>query len=326
MHILFGGDVMLGRLVKQQIHKFGIDYPMGKISPIMHRSDVKIINLECAITTYSHHWSGAPKAFYFGAPPEAADILANLKVDLASLANNHLLDFNYQGLIDTLYYLNQKKIKYVGAGNNISAALKPAIFKKNNINFGMAAYCDHQKDFAATENSPGIAYLDLNNTEQALTQIHNSLIAMKKQDVDWPILSLHWGPNMVDRPSQKFIQIAHAVIDMGYKTLFGHSAHVFHGIEIYKGFPIIYAAGDLVDDYAVDPYFRNDHQLLFEIEIVEKKLQRVFLYPVFIDFCQVKPANKEQFEYIADRTKRLCAEIGTTVQTINYKYLMIKCR
>jgi poly-gamma-glutamate capsule biosynthesis protein CapA/YwtB (metallophosphatase superfamily) len=55
---------------------------------------------------------------------------------------------------------------------------------------------------------------------------------MKRAEVDWPILSLHGGPNLAWRPFRHFKEFAHTVIDSGIKILFGHSAHVFDGIKI----------------------------------------------------------------------------------------------
>lgn len=130
----------------------------------------------------------------------------------------------------------------------------------------------------------------------------------------WPILSLHWGPNMEFRPSMQFRQLAHAAIGMGWKILFGHSAHVFQAIEIYRGCPIIYAAGDLVDDYYVGPGFKNDRQLLFEMELSRSALTRIDLHPVFIEDCRTQLATKEQSDYIVRWMTAICKEIGARVQ------------
>lgn len=323
MRIVLGGDTMLGRLVKAQILAKGIDYPLGEIRTLFQRADLRIINLECAITTYPHHWSGAEKAFYFGAPPEAVDILTDLKIDLVSVANNHMLDFDVSGLKDTLYYLDTHNIHYAGAGSNASMAFRPAILDCQGVKFGMVAFCDHQADFAATARSPGIAYLDLKDTVSALQQFQTSLQQMQAAGVEWPILSLHWGPNQCDRPSEAFKMLAHQAIDMGYQLLFGHSAHVFHGIEIYKGCPIIYAAGDLVDDYAVGDYFRNDHQLVFELLLEEKKLKKILLYPIFIHDFKTSFAEGRAFDYIAERMTRLSGEMGTQVKTYDARSLQL---
>lgn len=315
--LIIGGDVMLGRLVNDALREKGADFPLGPIHGLMQSGDLCIINLENAITASNTQWQGAPKAFYFGAEPIAAKSLQNAKVDMVNLSNNHTLDFDVQGLLDSLEHLNQVGIKHTGAGKNLTDALMPAIIDCKGMTFGMVGFCDHQDDFAATESKPGIAYLDLNDKPLALQQFQSSLDALKNANVDWPILSLHWGPNMVNRPSSYFQGLAHDIIDMGYKMLFGHSAHVFHGIEIYKNYPIIYAAGDLVDDYYVDPEFKNDHQLVFEIHIAKGKLSKIKLHPVFISDCQVSPAVDEQFDFIAKRAIKLCQEMGTKVGRIN---------
>lgn len=315
LHILFGGDVMLGRLVRSQILLHGAGYPLEAVADIMRAADLTIVNLECAITASTGRWPGKQKAFYFGAPPQAAGTLAQAGVDLVSLANNHTLDFDVGGLFDTLRHLRKYGIAWTGAGTHLGPARTPAIVQRHGIRVGMAAFCDHQPDFAATPSRPGIAYLDLNDEAGALAVWRKALARLRRAQADWPILSLHWGPNMVARPSLQFRHLARAAIDMGWKILFGHSAHVFHGIEIYRGCPIIYAAGDLVDDYAVDPWFRNDLQLLIDIAVGADRLRQIRLHPIVIDECRTLPAVGEQFDQITARMTSLCAELGTRVSS-----------
>ena len=314
VRVLFGGDVMLGRLVQERILRSGPDYPLGQIAALMRQPDLTIVNLECAVTSSVQRWRGAPKAFYFGAPPQALLALSAAGVDMVSLANNHTLDFGVEGLLDTLRDLRRHGIRYAGAGSNAEQASSAAIIACAGMQFGMAAFCDHQSDFAAQQDRPGIAYLDLDDVHGALAAWRRALEPLRKAAVDWPILSLHWGPNMAFRPSDKFRQLAHAAIDMGWKILFGHSAHVFQAIEIYRGCPIIYAAGDLVDDYYVDPVFRNDHQLLFEMALSGRVLKRIDLHPVFIQDCQTRLANPEQSGYVFAHMRAMCQEMGTRVR------------
>lgn len=311
--VMFGGDVMLGRLVKEAILRHGAGYPLGPVASLMREADLTIANLECAITASLHLWSGAPKAFYFGAPPEAIHALTDAGIDMLSLANNHVLDFDVDGLRETLRHLRRHDIRFAGAGEDIGEASSPAFIDCRGIRFGMVAFCDHQADFSAQEDRPGIAYIDLDNEVAAVAQLRRALEPLRRAAVDWPILSLHWGPNMVFRPSMTFRRLAHAAIDMGWKILFGHSAHVFQGIEVYHGCPIMYAAGDLVDDYHVDPKFRNDHQLLFEMDFTRDALRRISLHPVFISDCQVRPATGAQFEHIVQWMTLVCNEMGTRV-------------
>ncbi|MDQ9171242.1 CapA family protein [Oxalobacteraceae bacterium R-40] len=313
VRVIFGGDVMLGRNVAEYIQRYGPSYPLGPVAPLMRSADLTIVNLECAITSSTDWWSGEAKAFYFGAPPQACESLVDAGIDMVSLANNHILDFDFEGLRQTLQHLQRRGILYAGSGENLRDAMAPAKIERKGITFGMVAFCDHQMDFAAEKARPGMAYIDLDDETRALEIFENSLAPLRKDRIDWPILSLHWGPNMVFRPSAAFRRIAHGAIDMGWKMLFGHSAHVFHGVEIYKGYPIIYAAGDLVDDYYVAPDFLNDHQLLLEIQLDSARIRYIRFHPVFIDECQTRPATPAQCGYTVDQMTALCKELGSTV-------------
>ncbi len=313
--VMFGGDVMLGRLVKNAILRFGRSYPLAPIAPMMRAADLTVINLECALTSGVERWPGAHKAYYFGAPPQAIDALREAGVDMVSLANNHVLDFGIGGLRETLELLHQHDMSFAGAGETLAEACSAAIVKRHCMRFGMVAFCDHQADFAASPERPGIAHIDSDDETGTITLFRNALERMQAQAVDWPILSLHWGPNMVFRPAPKFRRLARAAIIMGWKMVYGHSAHVFQGIELVQGCPIIYAAGDLVDDYHVDPHFMNDHQLLFELKFDGSTLRSIALHPVVIRHCQVRPADADQTLLIAKWMTRVSLEMGTRVKS-----------
>lgn len=120
------------------------------------------------------------------------------------------------------------------------------------------------------------------------------------------------------------IEDEHAAIDMGWKIIFGHSAHVFQGVEIYRDYPIIYAAGDLIDDYSVDKEFKNDHQRLFELEIEGNRLVAMHLHPVFIANYRTGIASQQQSAYISTWMTQLCSELGTRLQQEDGK-LTIRC-
>ena len=272
LRLFLGGDLMLGRLVARAIARYGPGYPLGPIAGLTRGADLAIVNLECAITAGMRHWGGAPKAFYFGAPSQAALTLAGAGVGIASLANNHSLDFGVEGLHDTIAALDRQGIAHAGAGADLSAALQPALAECRGLRFGMAAFCDHQRDFAAGAGQAGIAWLDLANEGRALDSLERALAPLLAARVDWPILSLHWGPNMVWRPSAAFRRLAQAAVDMGWKIVFGHSAHVFQGIEVREGCPILYAAGGamllvIVND-VIPEYRQNGNGTFASIALV----------------------------------------------------------
>ncbi|NNM82484.1 MAG: CapA family protein [Burkholderiales bacterium] len=309
--ILLAGDVMLGRLVGKAIGKKGSSWPLGSLEPVFHGADAILFNLECAITSSKKIWNGPPKAFYFGAPESAVQALIACEFTAASLANNHLLDFGYRGMLDTLQLLDDAGILHAGAGRNASEAAKPAFFERKGISFGLISCCDHQQDFSAGEDSPGIRFLDLSDEKTALEKLREDFGMVS--GCDWPILSLHWGPNLVDHPSEGFRRIARSAIDMGFRLIHGHSAHVFHGVEMYRGSPIFYSCGDLVDDYLVDPHFRNDHQLIFDLSLERKGMKSLSFHPVLIECCRASPATGKSRVWIAREMARRCEELGTRV-------------
>jgi poly-gamma-glutamate capsule biosynthesis protein CapA/YwtB (metallophosphatase superfamily) len=314
LRLMFGGDAMLGRHVRDVMRRDGIHAPLAAVTPLLRAADLAVVNLECALTDSLDPWHGAPKAYYFGALPEAGQALLDAGIQLVSLANNHSLDYDVQGLADTLRILDAHGIAHTGAGPDLAWALAPAVVPCGDVLVGMAAFCDHQDDFAATDDHPGIAWLNLHDEAAATDAFARALAPMRAAGVRWPILSLHWGPNMVTAPSPHLRRLARAAIDIGWKIVYGHSAHVFHGVELYRGWPILYAAGDLVDDYAVDPDLRNDHQLLFEVQLGADALARIVLHPVFIRHGRVAPADHTQRAWGYTRMQALCRDLGTAAR------------
>ncbi len=315
LRLLFGGDVMLGRLVKQAIARQGAGYPLAPVHALLAAADAVVVNLECALTDVAEVWQGAPKAFYFAGPSNAAKGLAEAGVSLVSLANNHVLDFGAAGLQDTLAALERWGIAHAGAGMDVGEARTPGFITRRGFSIGMTAWCDHQADFAAGVDRPGVAYLDWERPmKEILEQVRQDARRLGDAGTDFPVLSLHWGPNWALRPEAAFIDLAHGAIDAGFRMVYGHSAHVFQGIEFYRGCPILYAAGDMVDDYYVDTAYRNDRQILFEVELSDGRVERVTCYPVVIEREQVRPARGAEMAAIGKALQARCAMVGTTLQ------------
>ena len=167
-------------------------------------------------------------------------------------------------------------------------------------------------EWAATAKKPGVNYLKISEDEKNLGKLKKSIKEVKNES-DIVVVSAHWGPNMRQRPTKKFKEFAHAVIDAGADIFHGHSAHVFQGIEVYKGKLIMYDAGDFVDDYAIDPILRNDQTFLFLVTLSKNKIEKIELVPGLIDYMQVNKAYGNEFEEIADKMIKLSEEMGTKI-------------
>ncbi|HLA11899.1 MAG TPA: CapA family protein [Pyrinomonadaceae bacterium] len=313
--IILAGDVMLGRGVNSYLLRAGPAYPWGNTHPTLSAADLTIINLECVIARGGRPWSRWPKVFHFKADPIAITSLHLAGIDCVTLANNHVLDFEEEALTEMLALLENAKIKHPGAGPNLNEAMQPAVLETSGLKVAVVAFTDNEPGWAASANKAGTNYIEVSLAEESLNVVKESIIKSRMAGADLVIFSIHWGPNMAERPSPLFQQFAHAVIDAGADVLHGHSAHIFQGIEIYGGKPIIYDAGDFVDDYSVDPVLRNDFGLLFRLLVEEKQVKHLELLPVFISKCQVNVAVGSHRLAILERITNLSREMGTTISS-----------
>jgi poly-gamma-glutamate synthesis protein (capsule biosynthesis protein) len=305
---------MLGRLVNDAMFEHGWSHPWGNVTPLLWQADAFLVNLECAITARIVRWhDGHYKPFHFRADPGAINSLRFARVDCASIANNHILDFGPDGLLDTIHPLDAAGIAHAGAGRDEHAARAPAVVTTlNGVRIGVVAFADYPASWAATADSPGLNFMPVSVKPAALARITEA-IAEARSLADLVIFSMHWGPNMRSHPTPEFRDFAHSVIGAGADLFWGHSAHVVQGIELYQGRPILYDTGDFVDDYAVDAALRNDLSALFLLEVAPPHIERIQLVPVRIGHMQVNLATGEHRQWIANRLGKLCREMGTEV-------------
>ncbi len=282
----FMGDVMLGRKVNEKIAQTSFEYPWGDFLPLLKRNDLNIVNLECALTTST---CIVPKIFNFKAKPDRVKVLVAGSIGVVNNANNHILDYSYDGMEETLKVLDKAGIKHVGAGKNREAAQKLFIVERKGIKIGIIGCTDNEHGWIAGKLKPGTNYFDVEEPKPILT-----LVKKLKASVDILIVTMHWGPNMRQRPTKQFVHFAHALIDAGADIIHGHSAHLIQPLEVYKGKLIMYDTGDFIDDYMVDPLLRNDQTCLFRVTISKKAIKKVRLIPGIIDNMQVNRAPKEK--------------------------------
>ncbi len=310
--IAFTGDVMLGRLVNEYIilGNKPVTYVWGDMLELLKKADLTIINLENAIASSGNPWSKTPKVFFYRADPKAIDVLKAADIKYVTLANNHVLDYDYEAFIETVEHLEKNKIPYAGAGRNLSEASKPAFLTANGIKIAIIAFTDNMPEWEATEKKPGVNYIEISMDEKNFEKIRKSIQEVRNKS-DIVIVSAHWGPNMRQRPTKQFKEFAHAAIDAGADIFHGHSAHIFQGIEIYKGKLIMYDTGDFVDDYAIDEELRNDQTFLFLVTLNKDKIEKIELIPGLISMMQVNKAKGLDFEEITNKMVKLSEELGT---------------
>ena len=314
--LALAGDVMLGRGVDPVIAERGPFHPWGDLRPVLERADAVLINLECVLTEHRREWTygGVRKAFYFRAEPERGIACLNAgRVTVAAIANNHTGDYGNSGLVETIATLERAGIAHAGAGRDLAAARRPARCEVAGVRVAVVAFADHPAEWAATPSSPGINYVPISTLRETRTVVMQA-VAEARHGADVVVCSLHWGPNMRPRPTPTFRAFARFVIEAGADVVFGHSAHIVQGIEIYRGKPILYDTGDFIDDYMTDRKLRNDLSALFLLRLVPPGVETLDLLPVHVDYGQTNRATGEDRAWFARRVAALSAELGTEIR------------
>ncbi len=182
--LAFTGDVMLGRLVNDRLKDMQPEQVWGDVLPHLAQADLRIVNLECALTSHLRPWTRTRKMFHFRADPEAVRVLQAARIDACALANNHILDYEERGLRDTLSVLDKAGIRHAGAGANSEQAAAPALLEvpgASPCRLALLSFTDNQPDFAATADHPGTNYLEVSLQEATLTRITDGIAQARAQ-------------------------------------------------------------------------------------------------------------------------------------------------
>ncbi|WP_123535749.1 CapA family protein [Halosimplex salinum] len=308
------GDVMLGRLVDERYSEPGTAATdvWGNLLDRLGDLDGLLINLECAISTRGRRWKRTRRPFHFRATPDwATDALAAAGVDFACLANNHLLDFEEPALLDTLDHLDAIDVAHAGAGETVADAREPAEFTVDGLDIAVIAATDNTPEYAAGPDSPGVCHLDFDPgdevTQAAIEGMVDDARALKP---DLLVASVHGGPNMETEPADTLREF-HRWLAGRVDLVHGHSAHVFQGVEVVDGTPVLHDCGDFVDDYRVDGELRNDRSFLFVADANESGVDSLRLEPTEISDRAVHAAEGSVAAWSRERMRERSERYGT---------------
>lgn len=224
----FVGDVMLGRKVINSSDLF-------LNQDIFKSSDLNICNLECPITNNSDDIADKLTALRAEYLPE------NFPFNAVTLANNHSLDYKWQGLNDTIRVLNDRGIMWAGLN------IKPwCMCPVKNKKVAILAYCSDEYDTAFP-----IGRYDKFNIRPA---VYNPILFAEHMDeikvagADVIIVSIHWGYEYDTEPDEKQISLGRYLVDRGVNIVMGHHPHVQQEIEMYNEGLIAYSLGNFIFD------------------------------------------------------------------------------
>jgi poly-gamma-glutamate synthesis protein (capsule biosynthesis protein) len=280
---------------------------------------VRIINLETAVTTSDDHWPG--KGIHYRMHPANMPVLTAAGIDCCALANNHVLDWGYGGLDETLTTLGNAGIAVAGAGADRPGAMAPAVIDAGNghrvlvFSFGDDS-SGISASWSADRQRAGVWRLrDL--SRDAVDEIRMAVLRFR-QAGDIAIASVHWGGNWGYRVAPEMRQFAHDLLDhAGIDLVHGHSSHHPLGIEVYKERLILYGCGDFINDYEGihgHEAYRGDLRVMYlpEIDLASGKLIAMAM-PVFQSHkFRLRTAGGEDTAWLASVLDAESRRLGDT--------------
>jgi len=286
------------------------------------RPDARIINLETTLTTSDAHSPWKP--LHYRMHPANVDCLTVARVDVCALANNHVLDYGYSGLAETLSALHNAGIKTAGAGQDRAEAEQPAIievsrdhrvivFSLGCENSGVPAF------WSARSDRPGVDYLpDLWNgaADNVLDRV-----AIVRRPGDIVIASIHWGSNWGYDVPRSYARFAHRLLDGGVTLVHGHSSHHPRPIELYNGELILYGCGDFVADYeGIRGHrdYRSDLALMYfaTVDADTGELIELRMTPMRIRRFQATFASRDEARWLHNAIARESRHFDTSIELL----------
>lgn len=291
----------------------------------------RIINLETAVTAGGEPWPG--KGIHYRMDPHNVACITSASIDCCVLANNHVLDWSYPGLEQTLNSLQRAGLEVTGAGSDASAATRPALIDaKPGCRVVVVAVGTPSSgippSWAAESDRPGVALA------HALSSTEVDAVAARVASVaaagDLVVASIHWGPNWGHDIPSSHRRFARALIDRaGVHVVHGHSSHHPLGIEVYHDRPILYGCGDLINDYEGirgHENYRPDLRLLYLLTMdpAAGRLQQLELVPVRICRFRLALASAEERTWLQQTLTRESGSMRTVIEVTDGGRLFVR--
>lgn len=259
--LLFLGDLMFDRYIRQIAEKKGSDFIFEKMVDLLGNNDLVIANLEGPITDNASRSIntevGEKGHFSFTFDKSLGEILFKHKIKLVNIGNNHILNFGESGLGQTKKYLAENGVEYFGDPKSDKNYLVKDV---NGFRIGFVSYNQFRED-----------------AEKTISDIKEV-----KNKADVIVVYTHWGKEYEKNPSDNTKNLAHSFIEAGADLIIGSHPHVTQEKEEYKGKMIYYSLGNFI----FDQYFSEEtmHGLAVRVKInPENKNLEFQEIPLFLE-------------------------------------------
>ena len=245
---VFVGDIMLDRNVARAARGYGVAHLFASTAPLFVGSDLRVGNLEGAITTNVSIAQRDNTILRFTFEPEVAEqALRALNLSVVSLANNHTLDFYRAGYDATRTYLAEWGVASFGHPTNVAGELSAA------LEVGGNRFCF-------------VGYHSL--YEPDTTSVLEEVAQLRPNCYRIAVMP-HWGEEYTHIPNKTQVEVAHAFIDAGADLVVGAHPHVVQNFEEYRGKAIFYSLGNFMFDQNFS--WETQHGAALRVEFYKEK-------------------------------------------------------
>lgn len=224
------GDLTFGRNQKasysgsfdEYYDDYGVDYFLQNVVDVFAADDCTIGNLEGVLTESTD--IRASKEWNHKGRPEYVDLLTRGSIEVVSLGNNHIMDYNEEGVKDTIDTLENAGVTY-------------AISGVWGDKYGMYE----------TEKGIKIGFVSVNEYYEGnavYTFLEDGLKQLREQGADLVFALVHWGGDKTHIIEDDQYTMGRWCVDQGYDLVLGCHPHVLQGIECYNGKYIVYSMGN----------------------------------------------------------------------------------
>ncbi|GGE62726.1 CapA family protein [Nesterenkonia cremea] len=233
----------------------------------LDQADVLVGHLEVPHT--EHRQSSSSDVPAAAAAPAALDAVAEAGFDILTLAGNHVADFGGVGISDTRRHCLDRGMAVTGAGEDLEQACEPAeVQTPEGTVRVISVNCVGPPESAAGTQKPGAASVQVITHYEprganpggppavytfaepaSLRSFIQRVSEAYHNGPEAPVLVVALHKGLVHQRAQIAdyeYEIAYAALDAGAAAVISHHAHIFKGIEVYRGRPIFHGLGNFV--------------------------------------------------------------------------------
>lgn len=269
----------------------GPEYFFDGVRDIFESDDITVINLEGSLTTSDDLQQ---KLWNHKGDPKYVEIMTNSSVEVATMGNNHRLDYGQSGCDETMQVLDEAGIAWCFDDNYL-------IYEVKGVKVG---------------------FVSVNEVYDGWTVdgwLEKGYEYLRSEGCAIVVACIHWGGQKTPVLEERQYYLGEKCIDLGYDLVVGNHPHVLQAMQMYKGRLICYSLGNFCYGGSKNPADKDSGIFQQTFTLVDGALLPVLdaqFIPCYLssvmDHNDYQPtlALGEEYQRIIDKMNSYGAEFG----------------